>query len=213
MGLYGMGFLYTNRDSISIGIGVMISELVKAKKNGNELLEHLKSHPSIRPLIEGGETVEYTAHMIPEGGYTSMPRLYADGVLVVGDAAMMVNAIHGEGSNLALISGKLAGEAVIEARAKGDFSAAALSGYQRRLENSFIMKDLKKYANLNGFMFRNLHFFDYYPKVANEALRELFTVDSVPKKAKQRRLIEIATQERSRWQIAKDLFGLWRSAW
>lgn len=72
-----------------------------------ELLDKLKSHPVIAPLIKDGELLEYSAHLIPEGGYKKMPALCGAGVMIAGDAAMLVNNLHWEGTNLAMISGKL----------------------------------------------------------------------------------------------------------
>ena len=85
-------------------------------------MEYVKTHPMIRPYIQGAEPQEYLAHLIPEGGYHSMPKVVGDGVLVVGDAAQLVNAIHREGSNMAMTSGRLAAETIVEAKERGDFS-------------------------------------------------------------------------------------------
>ncbi len=108
-GMVGTGFIYTNKESISIGTGALMSQLIKSKMSPNDLLESFKNNPMVKPLIRGGETKEYAGHMIPEGGYNAMPKLYGNGVLVAGDAAQMVNGLHREGSNMAMISGKLAG--------------------------------------------------------------------------------------------------------
>ena len=125
-GMMGLGFIYTNQETVSIGLGVNIDELKKHKITPNELINRLKEHPSIEPLIKDGELVEYSAHLIPEGGLNAMPKLYSDGVMVVGDAAMLVNNVHFEGTNIAMMSGKLAAETAIEALESGDFSANSL---------------------------------------------------------------------------------------
>ena len=78
------------------------------------MLEAFKAHPSIKPLIEGSEVKEYAAHLIPEGGYKAVPQLCGDGWVVVGDAAQLNNAIHREGSNLAMTSGRFAAEAIFQ---------------------------------------------------------------------------------------------------
>ena len=77
----------------------------------------------IAPLIAGGQLMEYGAHLIPEGGWSTMPQLYTDGVMVAGDAASMVNAMHWEGTNMAITAGKAAGETAIEAHKKTDEQA------------------------------------------------------------------------------------------
>ncbi|WP_366923380.1 FAD-dependent oxidoreductase [Metallumcola ferriviriculae] len=210
-GMMGTGFIYTNKDSLSVGCGVLVSQLVEHEGlNPNEILEHMKSHPAVKPLLQGGESNEYLAHMIPEGGYRAMPKLYRDNVLVVGDAAMLCNGIHREGSNMALTSGKFAAETVIAAHQRGDYSAGMLSEYQSKLEKSFVLKDLKKYQNVGVVMERNRHFFSFYPHAVNAALEEFLTVDSVPKKEKQQRIWNEVTSQRSKYEIIKDLYRGWR---
>lgn len=134
LGKLGLGFIYTNKDSVSIGLGVTLDEFTKAKIKPYELLAKLKEHPAIAPLISGGETVEYSAHLIPEGGYKKIPTLSGAGVMIVGDAAMLVNNMHWEGTNLAMISGKLAGETAVVALSKKDYSEDTLARYQDSVE-------------------------------------------------------------------------------
>lgn len=210
-GMVGTGFLYTNRDTVSLGVGALVSQMVETKSNPNDLLENLKKHPMIRPLLEGGETKEYLAHLIPEGGYDALPKLYGDGVLVVGDAAMLVNGLHREGSNLAITSGRLAAETVLAAAQAGDFSQRTLRGYQTRLEDSFVLKDLKKYRNTNQFFDNNPQFFTLYPDLLNRAALEFATVDSVPKREKQEKIMRMVKQQRPFWRIAMDLYRGWRT--
>ncbi len=133
LGLTGLGFVYTAKDSVSLGVGVDLDVLSRYHIRPYDLLQHFLSHPSIAPLIAGGQMMEYGAHLIPEGGWKQMPKLFADGVLVAGDAASMVNALHWEGTNMATVAGKLAGEAAVEAHRRQDFSAASLKIYQDRL--------------------------------------------------------------------------------
>lgn len=210
-GLVGTGFLYTNRESVSLGVGAVIHQLVESKLNPNDLLEGLKAHPLVRPLIAGGEPREYSAHMIPEGGLVQVPPLYGDGFLVAGDAAMLCNALHREGSNLALVSGRLAAETVLMARARGSFSAAALAGYRRRLEDSFVLQDLHKYRNASRFFDDHPQFFTLYPDLLNRAAREFGTVDLAPKREKQRRIARWVRESRGAWRIALDMLRGWRA--
>ncbi|AEE13757.1 Electron-transferring-flavoproteindehydrogenase [Thermodesulfobium narugense DSM 14796] len=206
-----MGFVYTNRNSLSVGIGAVIEDLVRLKMNPNDLLETLKSHPAIKPLVSGGETKEYMAHMIPEGGYYSMPKLYHDGFMVVGDAAMLVNSIHREGANLAIESGKLAAKTYIEARKKGDFSQRALSAYQKRLEESFVLKDLKTYKNLPKLLEEKKYLISKYPKFLIDAMYEIYNVDRVPKSEKIKLILNKAKKEIGYFSIIKDIFSVWRN--
>lgn len=209
-GMVGTAFLYTNNESVSIGVGSLIGQLIDRGLNPNDLLEDLKKHPVIRPLIEGGETKEYLAHMIPEGGYNALPKLYADGVVIVGDSAQFVNGLHREGSNLALTSGKIAGEVIAEASKKGDFSANSLSNYEKRIRDTFVIKDLQKYQNSSHYFEKNPDAFTTYPEFMSGALKEFFTVDSVSKKDKQRKIMKNIFAKRSKWRLGRDLVGMWR---
>jgi electron transfer flavoprotein-quinone oxidoreductase len=206
----GYGFLYTNRESVSIGVGVLVSHLMKSKRTPYDLLEQMKQHPMIRPLIAGGEVIEYSAHAIPEGGYDAMPRLSGGGVLIAGDAAMMVNGLHREGSNLAAAAGRMAGETVIEARARGDYGARSLAAYNAKLEESFVLKDLRKYRHLPSFADRRPELFGIYPRLMNRAVHEMLTVDGVPKRDKQRKIAREFLAARGRWQLLRDLYETWK---
>ena len=131
-GMTGMGFIYTNKESISIGIGCLVSDFAENADSPYELLEAFKKHPSVAPLIEGSEVKEYAAHLIPEGGYKAMPQLFGDGWVIVGDAGQLNNAVHREGSNLAMTSGRLAGEAIFQVKSRRDpMTAENLSLYKK----------------------------------------------------------------------------------
>ena len=107
-GMVGTGFLYTNKDSLTIGVGCMLGDFTSNPKKTTpyQLLEKLKRHPSVAPLIEGGEMKEYCAHLIPEGGFNAVPKIYGAGWMIVGDSGGFVNAAHREGSNLAMTTGR-----------------------------------------------------------------------------------------------------------
>jgi len=193
LGMAGMGFLYTNKETISLGVGVMVNHLREKRIKPYDLLESVKQHPMIRKLIQGGETKEYSGHLIPEGGYTSMPQLSGAGWVVAGDAAQMVNFVHREGTNLAMTSGKLAAEAIIEAKTKGDFSAASLKRYDELIRESFILKDLKKYRGMHQFLKDQDPelLFDKLPRAANEAAYNMFLVDGITKAEKQKKAVKL----------------------
>ncbi|MEB3102281.1 FAD-dependent oxidoreductase [Ferviditalea candida] len=193
LGMAGMGFLYTNQDTLSLGIGVMVNHLRDKRIKPYELLNSLKQHPMIRKLIQGGETKEYSGHLIPEGGFDSIPPLSGNGWVVCGDAAQLVNFVHREGTNLAMASGQFAAEAIIEAKLKGDTSAAALKLYDEKVQGSFIHKDLKKYRGMHA-MLKEINpelLFSKLPHAANEAAYQFFLVDGVPKAEKQKTAVRL----------------------
>ncbi|MEK7474041.1 MAG: FAD-dependent oxidoreductase [Candidatus Coatesbacteria bacterium] len=208
MGMMGIAFIYTNKDSLSVGVGVMLADLVKHRRNPNDVLENLKAHKVIQPLLAGGVVREYVAHMIPEGGYESIPKLFANGLLVAGDAAQLVNSFHREGSNLAMHSGRLAAETIIEAAKRGDFSATALSRYRDRLDDSFVMKDMKQYAGIGSYLEHRPHYFGVYPDLVNDVLFEFFAIDSIPKREKLRIMFRKALESRSLFGMLRDGVGL-----
>jgi electron transfer flavoprotein-quinone oxidoreductase len=209
-GLLGYGFIYTNKESISIGTGALLEDLIASGKNVNDMLDRFKRHPAIAPLIEGGETVEYSGHLIPEGGWKRLPRLYADGVVVVGDAAGFVNPVNREGANLAMISGKLAAQAIIEAKERGRFTIAELSRYRELLDESVVMKDLFKVRNTTDFAHARPHLFTEYPQLAAAAAHEYLTVDGRSKKEKQQAIVTMI-RSLPKGRVLSDAIGAFRS--
>lgn len=187
-GLLGYGFIYTNKESISIGTGALLHDLIETGVNVNDMLDRFKRHPAIAPLIAGGELVEYSAHLIPEGGFDRLPPLYADGVVVVGDAAGLVNPLNREGANLAMLSGRLAAQAIVEAKQRGDFSIASLARYRELLDDSIVLKDLRKIRRVTPFAHARPHLLRDYPQLAAEIAREYLTVDGTAKKDKQAKI-------------------------
>lgn len=211
-GMVGTAFLYTNKESLTIGIGCLISDFKKGAIPPYKMLEDLKRHPVIAPLIEGAEMKEYAAHMIPEGGFNAVPDLYGDGWVVAGDAAHFNNAAHREGSNLAMASGRMAAETIIALKAAGKpFTAANLAAYKKALDDSFVMKDLKKYKDLPGIMHENKQFFGAYPDLINAAAHNLFTVDSVDKLTKEKEILRSFVKKRSVFGLVGDAIKLARA--
>ncbi|MFI3299970.1 MAG: FAD-dependent oxidoreductase [Candidatus Gastranaerophilales bacterium] len=214
LNMLGLGFVYANKNSISIGLGITMDEFVDKKCKPHELLNELKAHPVIAPLIKDGELLEYSAHLIPEGGYKKMPKLFANGVMVCGDAAMMVNNLHWEGTNLAMVSGKLAGETAIFAIEQQDFSEELLSMYKMKLDKSFVMKDLYTYRDLmNGIHARKDEFLGYYPQKINEFFEMFTSVDSEPKKNKYWKFIKSIFTDRKISTLCKDGVGIIKILW
>lgn len=204
-GMFGLGFIYTNKESISIGFGACLEDLKSKKIKPYELLDKLKSHPYVSELIKDGELLEYSAHLIPEGGYNALPKLYTNGAMVVGDAAMLVNNVHFEGTNFAMISGKLAGETALEAIEKNNFSENMLCLYKKKLWNSFILKDLKTYRHVaDEISGRSNSFLKYYTDKLNEFFSIFTTADGLPKKEKFRQFTKNFFTKRSLAELFKD---------
>lgn len=210
-GILGTSFIYTNKDSISIGVGAMVGAMGRKGWSPNDLLENLKAKPYVKRLLQGGETKEYLAHLIPEGGYNSMPKLYRQGVMVVGDTAMLVNGLTREGSNLATTSGLIAGKVAAEAIQSGDTSAQGMSVYETRLRDSFVVKDLYKFRNLVSLLEQNPHLLGEYPEMLNQAARMYFTIDGTPKEQVFKDIMGVFTKKRGMSGLVKDMFKAWRA--
>ena len=176
-GVAGGGFLYTNRDSLSVGVVVSLEELAASRRRPEELIAGFKAHPAIAPYLKGAFLKEYSAHLIPEGGYSTMPPLAADGLLVAGDAAAMTLAagIWLEGVNFAIGAGLAAGRAAAEAVAAGDVSTAGLGSYRQALERSFVLRDHKR-LRLAPQLVLSDRMQTQYTKVLGDIAEELFTV-------------------------------------
>ncbi|HJV46305.1 MAG TPA: FAD-dependent oxidoreductase [Bacillota bacterium] len=209
-GIVGTAFLYTNKDSINIGVGTTLSGLIKSRMRPYDLLEYVKNHSMIRPYIKDAKPAEYAAHLIPEGGYNSIPKLVGNGVMVCGDAAQLVNGIHREGSNMAMTSGRLAAETICLAKQANDFSENMLDSYRKNLMNSFVGRDLEKYKNATHTFENYPQYFNEYIPFVNRAASEFFTVDGTPKRDKQKKIMSSMFEGRGKWATIQDLYRAWK---
>jgi electron transfer flavoprotein-quinone oxidoreductase len=178
-GVPGGGFLYTNRDSVSIGVVVSLDGLVKSGRRPEELIAGFKAHPAIAPYLRDTSVKEYSAHLLPEGGYNTIPALAADGLLLAGDAAAMTLAggIWLEGVNFAIGAGLAAGRVAAEAIVSGDVSAGGLAGYRRALESTFVLADHKRLRHLPELVLSE-RMQQQYSAVICDMAEQLFTVNN-----------------------------------
>jgi electron transfer flavoprotein-quinone oxidoreductase len=207
------GFMYTNKDTISFGMGAIMSDLAKDKVYNApmRLLDWLKQHPSLKAILEGCALREYTAHLIPEGGYDKIPPLYSNGMMVAGDAAMLVNALNFEGTNFAMISGQFAGKTAIEAKKSGgNYGSSQLSLYRTYLEDSFVLKDLKKFRDVPHYISTHKYFLTLYPQLMNDLMYKFFEVDGRPKEEHIKEMKDELYSKRGRLGLLKDALGLYR---
>ena len=205
----GLSFVYTNSDSVSIGIGITLDELAKNSLKPYDYLDQFKNHPEISPLIKDGKMIEYSAHLIPEGGYKKIPKLYTNGAMVIGDAAMLINNINFEGTNLALVSGQLAAKAAIVVLDCNDVSKNTLKLYENYIKESFIYKDLKSYKNIiESVKKRKKSFLDFYPKQATLFFKTFVEASGVEKRKVYLNFICQFFKSRSIIELFKDLFTL-----
>jgi len=203
-GIRGGSFLYTNRESLSVGMVMHLDSLRKSGKAPYEILDNLLQHPQVRKLVKGAIPLEYSAHLVPEGGIKAVPRVYTDGMMVVGDAAGLcyTNGINLEGINLAMTSGALAAETALKAVEAHDYSAAMLSLYKKKLDETFVMKDMKKYKNSVGMM-RIDRLYKTYPRVLAGIMEKVYKVDGTPRT----KLLRLARRETLKEIGLKDVIA------
>ena len=209
----GGGFLYTNRDTLSIGVVVQIASLAEKKVKAADLLDQFKQHPAIAPLVRDSVTLEYSAHMIPEGGWAMLSQLSRAGMMVVGDAAGFVFAagIFLEGINFAIASGLVAAATAQQAHSSHDFSAESMARYRKQLESSFVLQDLKKFRHAPAFV-NNERLQNVYPELICEAAEKVFRSNGQPRHKIGRTVLNVMrgkiplrTLVRDGWQAGRAL--------
>ena len=192
----GGAFIFTNQDTLSVGIVARLSDLSDKGAKPYELLDSFKKHPRIKKLLEGGESQEYSAHILPEMGYDHLPELTGDGVLLAGDAAGLLNVLFHEGMNLSMASGLMAGLTVADAK--------------KMLHKSFVMKDMKMAMGFHRLMEETPEYFD---RVLNAAVQSATEAVSITDKPKKEQISQALKNFRSTcgWgTTTKGAFRLWR---
>lgn len=205
----GGGFVYTNLDTVALGLVLKLPKLAAQSRRPEEIIADFKAHPSIAPLVEGAELKEYSAHLIPEAGWSMIPELATDGMLVAGDAGALCLAagIWLEGVNFAMASGMYAGRAATAALAAGDVSRAGLAGYRRSLESSFVLKDHRKLRAAPHLVLSDRVQHEY-PAMITNLVERMFRVDNPNPKPGLRRILR---EERKRAGVR--LRDLARDGW
>ncbi|MDQ5986823.1 MAG: Electron transfer flavoprotein-quinone oxidoreductase [Syntrophus sp. SKADARSKE-3] len=209
-GKFGGGFLYTNKESISLGIVVGIED-IRDDQTAIEvpaLLDAFKRRPEISCLIKDGNTVEYAAHLIPEGGYKALGSLYGNGIIVAGDAAGLALNVGFtvRGMEYALASGYYAAQAVRKAKEAGDYGSAALSIYKTLLKESFVLKDFENFREAPDVV-NNPRFFNHYPEQIGSIFRDIYAVPEGAKEKLYPTLRKYASL-REMWNIFQDAKGV-----
>jgi electron-transferring-flavoprotein dehydrogenase len=138
----GGGFIYKMKDN-RVALGFVVGlEYENPMLEPYQAFLSFKKHPLIADIIKGGKVLQQGAKTLPAGGYYAMPRLAADGALIVGDSASMLNIQRLKGIHIATKSGMLAAETIIAAIDSDNFSADTLGAYQQKIDDSWIKKEL-----------------------------------------------------------------------
>lgn len=207
--LRGGGFLYTNRATVSLGLVVSSEDLAVTRTEIGTVMDRFRRHSAVARLTKGGKVLEWSAHLVPELGLRTMPRAYADGLLVAGDAAgfLLNTGYTFRGVDMAVASGMAAAEAIVRARRAGSYGAPALAVYETLLRDHMVTTDLETFARA-PFYLKNPRLFSVYPKLLNEIAEKVYTIDGTG----QRRLAEIALEEAKAGKVSAvkvllDLLG------
>jgi electron transfer flavoprotein-quinone oxidoreductase len=166
--------IFTNSQSLSLIIGGFISHMRQARVSPSAILEKVKQHPLIKPLIDGAERQEYMAHMTPKGGVEASPKYHGNGLMLTGDTATMTSGRRG--IDLAMLSGMYAAETAIMARARGDNSETTLSNYSHKLQNSFFIEDMKRSPKMTKYYAKNPDADLLASKTVNRLAYEYFSI-------------------------------------
>jgi electron-transferring-flavoprotein dehydrogenase len=146
---FGGSFMYPLGPSqVSLGLVVGL-DYHDSALDVHQLFQRMKLHPLFRPHLDGGQMREWGAKTIPEGGYYALPeRRHGDGVMLIGDAAGLVDVPSLKGIHYAMESGIQAARTAFEALKAGTGAATALAAYDTRVDASYIVEDLRRTRNM-----------------------------------------------------------------
>ncbi len=188
-GVMGGGFLYTNRDTLSVGLIVNLQSLFGKGVYSHDLMEQFKLHPTIAARLRGAELVEYGAKLISSGWASRPAAFHGDGWMIAGDAAGFVfsNGLTIQGMNYAVRTGLEAAETALDAKRAGAYGPAQLAQYDRRLEAASVLPDFRDFARMDRVKW-NPRFYTAYPGFAAELFRAMFNDEGRPKQPVRRLL-------------------------
>jgi electron transfer flavoprotein-quinone oxidoreductase len=177
-GLRGGGFLYTNKDSLALGMVVGADDTSTKAVPSHTFMDRLRNHRRVQRLIRDGKTTEYDAHMIPEAGPRMLTRPYTGGMLVAGDAAghLLNNGYTFRGVDMAIVSGVAAAQTILEARKRKDYSAQSLQNYERKLREEPALNDMYTFSKVPRYL-RNNRLYNVYPELVCNAAEAVYRVD------------------------------------
>ncbi len=207
-GVRGGGFLYTNNDSLALGLVVGADDVSLKKISSHSLMEKLRGHPKIKRLIKNGKNIEYDAHMIPEAGPRMLTRPFTGGMLVAGDAAghLLNNGYTFRGVDMAIGAGIAAAETILEARKKKDYSASSLQSYEKRLRQEPSLKDMFTFKRVPAYL-RNKRLYGVYPDMICSAAEAVYRIDGTSKKKIYKELRGQTKGRVSTLRLIKDLLS------
>ena len=209
-GVRAGGFLYTNKESISIGAVISMGDLRRNNQTYSfNVIEQFKDHPFIAPLLQDGRVEEYSAHLVPEGGL-SVDSVYGNGYMIAGDTAGFTfsNGLVLQGMNYAIVSGIVAADSFMEKKSKG--GDTNFENYKQNLEKTFVLKDMASFKGLDQVTWsETIH--STIPAIAEEAMLNIFSENGNPKKHLSQIVISSALKQKDkRKDLAVDMYRMLR---
>ncbi len=207
----GGAFLYTNSESVSVGMVVDPVELTTRKLEAHELLESFRLHPHMKRILRGGKVIEYSAHMIPNSVPREASNLVGDGFIVAGDAAgFFINSGYTyRGVDLAMTSGMAAAMAFKDAAASGSFNSASLMSYMRHLDEAGLTAEISQSED-NYEILHNERLFSLYPKIVCDFMSAIFSVEGFGKQKLSKTARDTVSGRISTLRIMRDLYSVYR---
>lgn len=203
-GKVGKGGIWIQNDTIALTVGGYLNHMIEGGQSPYQQLKHLKEHPLVKRVLAGAETIAYGCHTIPKGGFNSLPHLSSHGVMIVGDAAGFISGRRG--TDLAMFSGKYAGETAAQAHALGQYTVDILKAYDNKLAHSFFYKDMKDASGMVDY-FHTYKDSDYLiTKSANELAYEFFRIGLETKKEKIKKMKEEALGIQPLLKSVEDIY-------
>jgi electron transfer flavoprotein-quinone oxidoreductase len=207
-GVKAGGFLYTNKESISIGAVISMEDLRKNNQTYSfNIIEQFKEHPFIAPLLADGRVEEYSAHMVPEAGQ-SVDSLYGDGYMIAGDAAGFTfsNGLVLQGMNYAIISGIHAADAYVANKDKTEPNK--YKNYTEALDKTFVLRDMATFKGSDRVTWsKTIH--ETIPYMAEDIMLNIFSENGEPKKHLSRIMLEAALKNKEkRKELVIDMYRM-----
>ena len=213
-GVEGGGFLYTNRDSLSLGLVLNIKDLGYKKKHPYDIMSIFKTHPAIKKMIRGGKSQEYSAHAVSSGHIKMIPKkLYKHRLLLSGESAyLLMNSGKAiQGMDFAMHSGVLAAQTIIEAKTKQNFDTTMMSTYQKKIEQSYIMQTMKTYQRFNQLLHHPMAY-NQLPSIVCDMMNTFFSVDNkVPIVSMKKGMLLAVKKHLPMWKFLQFMFKGWRA--
>lgn len=213
-GVAGGGFLYTNTESISVGVVLQLEDLEHSGLRSTDIHDHFLAHPAIAPLIADGELLEYGCHMTIEDGPAMVRQdLVRPGLLIIGDAGgfTLNTGLTIRGMDLAAGSALAAVATIEQALAASDFSAESLGSYAKRLEESWVGKDMSTYSKAPAFL-ETPRMYKEYGQLLADIFYRIYDHDLTPRKHLLITALDALKASKVKmWTLARDLLAAVRA--